>query len=37
MIAASEAAAGTTAAQNLRLQKMGLEAGAIDTGRGLVN
>ena len=37
MLAASEAAAGTTAAQNLRLQKMGLEAGAIDTGRGLVN
>ena len=37
MIAASEAAAGTTAAQNLRMQKMGLEAGAIDTGRGLVN
>ncbi len=37
MIAASEAAAGTTAAQNLRMQKMGLESGAINTGRGLVN
>ena len=37
MLGAAEAAAGTTAAQNLRLQKMGLEAGAIDTGRGLVN
>lgn len=37
MLAASEAGAGTTAAQNLRLQQMGLEAGAINTGRGLVN
>ena len=37
MLAASEAAAGTSAAQNLHLQKMGLESGAINTGRGLVN
>ena len=37
MIGAAEAAAGTTAAQNLRLQGMGLQAGAINTGRGLVN
>lgn len=37
MLGASEAAAGTTTAQNLRLQQMGLEAGAINTGRGLVN
>jgi hypothetical protein len=37
MLGAAEAAAGTTAAQNLRLQKMGLESGAINTGRGLVN
>ena len=37
MIGAAEAAAGTTAAQNLRLQQMGLESGAINTGRGLVN
>ena len=37
MLGAAEAAAGTTAAQNLRLQGMGLEAGAINTGRGLVN
>ena len=37
MIGAAEAAAGTTAANNLRMQKMGLEAGAINTGRGLVN
>ena len=37
MIGAAEAAAGTTAAQNLRLQKMGLESGAINTGRGMVN
>jgi hypothetical protein len=37
MLGASEAAAGTTAAQNLRLQQMGLESGAINTGRGLVN
>ena len=37
MLGAAEAAAGTTAAQNLRLQQMGLESGAINTGRGLVN
>ena len=37
MLGAAEAAAGTTAAQNLRLQGMGLESGAINTGRGLVN
>jgi hypothetical protein len=37
MIAASEAAAGTTAAQNLRGQQMELESNAINTGRGLVN
>jgi hypothetical protein len=37
MIGAAEAAAGTTAAQNLRMQQMGLESGAINTGRGLVN
>lgn len=37
MLAASEAAAGTGAAQNLKLQKMGLESQAINTGRGLVN
>ncbi len=37
MIGASEAAAGTTAAQNLKLQQMELEGQAINTGRGLVN
>jgi hypothetical protein len=37
MLGAAEAAAGTTASQNLRLQQMGLESGAINTGRGLVN
>ena len=37
MLGAAEAAAGTTTAQNLRLQQMGLEAGAINTGRGMVN
>jgi hypothetical protein len=37
MLGAAEAAAGTTAAQNLRVQQMGLESGAINTGRGLVN
>jgi hypothetical protein len=37
MLGAAEAAAGTTEAQNLRLQQMGLESGAINTGRGLVN
>jgi hypothetical protein len=34
---AGQAAVGTQAAQNLQLQQMGLEAGAINTGRGLVN
>lgn len=34
---AGEAAAGTTAAQNLKLQQLGLESQAINTGRGLVN
>jgi hypothetical protein len=34
---AAEAAAGTTAEQNLRLQQLGLESQAINTGRGLVN
>jgi hypothetical protein len=37
MIGAAEAAAGTTAAQNLRAQQMELESNAINTGRGLVN
>ena len=37
MLAASEAAAGTTAAQQLHAQKMALEGGAINTGRGLLN
>jgi hypothetical protein len=37
MLGAAEAAAGTTTAQNLRMQQMGLESGAINTGRGLVN
>ena len=37
MIGAAEAAAGTTAAQNLRMQQMELEGQAINTGRGLVN
>ena len=38
MLGAAEAAAGTTAAQNLRMQQRGLESrGAINTGRGLVN
>ena len=37
MIGAAEAAAGTTAANNLRMQKMALESGAINTGRNLVN
>jgi hypothetical protein len=37
LLGASEAAAGTTAAQNLKLQQLGLESGAINTGRGLVN
>jgi hypothetical protein len=37
LLGASEAAAGTSAAQNLKLQQLGLESGAINTGRGLVN
>jgi hypothetical protein len=37
MLGAAEAAAGTTASQNLKLQQMGLESQAINTGRGLVN
>ncbi len=37
MLGAAEAAAGTTAGQNLKLQQMGLEGQAINTGRGLVN
>ena len=37
MAGAGEAAAGTTAAQNLQLQQLGLESQAINTGRGLVN
>lgn len=37
LLGASEAAAGTTSAQNLKLQQLGLESGAINTGRGLVN
>ena len=37
MLGAAEAAAGTTASQNLKLQQLGLESGAINTGRGLVN
>jgi hypothetical protein len=37
MLGAAEAAAGTTAAQTLRMQQMGLEGQAINTGRGLVN
>lgn len=37
MLGASEAAAGTTAEQNLKLQQLGLEGSAINTGRGLVN
>jgi len=37
MLGAAQAAAGTTAAQNLQLQQLGLESGAINTGRGLVN
>ena len=35
MGAAAEAGAGTTAAQNLKLQQLGLEEGAINTGRGV--
>jgi hypothetical protein len=37
MLGAAEAAAGTTAAQNLKLQQLGLEGEAINTGQGLVN
>lgn len=37
MLGAAEAAAGTTAGQNLRGQQMQLEGQAINTGRGLVN
>lgn len=37
MLGAAQAAAGTTAGQNLKLQQMGLESQAINTGRGLVN
>jgi hypothetical protein len=37
MLGAAEAAAGTTEAQNLRMQQMELEGQAINTGRGLVN
>lgn len=37
MLGAAEAAAGTGAADRLRMEKMGLEAGAINTGRGMVN
>ena len=35
MGAAAEAGAGTTAAQNLKLQQLALEQGAINTGRGV--
>jgi hypothetical protein len=34
---AAQAAAGTSAAQNLKLQQLALEAGAINTGRGVAN
>lgn len=34
---AAEAAAGTTAGQNLRLQQLALEQGAINTGQGVAN
>jgi hypothetical protein len=37
LLGAAQAAAGTTAEQNLKLQQMGLESGAVNTGRGLVN
>ena len=37
MLGAAEAAAGTTAAQNLRMQQMGLEGQALNTGMGLAN
>lgn len=37
MAGAAEAAAGTSAAQNLKLQQLALEQGAINTGRGVAN
>jgi hypothetical protein len=37
MLGAAQAAAGTSASQNLKMQQMGLESGAINTGRGMVN
>src|SRR5579864_1462849 len=37
MLGAAEAAAGTTASNNLKAQQMELESGAINTGRNLVN
>jgi hypothetical protein len=37
MLGAAQAAAGTTASQNLKLQQLGLESGVVNTGRGLVN
>ena len=37
MLGAAQAAAGTTASQNLKLQQLGLESGVINTGRGMVN
>jgi hypothetical protein len=37
MLGAAEAAAGTTASQNLKEQQLGLESGIVNTGRGLVN
>ena len=37
MLSAAQAAAGTEAGQNLKLQQMGLESQAINTGRGMVN
>jgi hypothetical protein len=37
LLGAAQAAAGTTARQNLALQGLGLESSAINTGRGLVN
>ena len=37
MSGAGQAAAGTTAAQNLKLQQLALEQGAINTGQGVAN
>lgn len=37
MSGAAQAGAGTTAAQNLRLQQLALEQGAINTGQGVAN